>query len=889
MKKIISCISALLLFCGGLRAQSFTAVNSDGVTINYEVLSTDEHTVAVATYGYTGRVMVPETVEYNGTVWTVTSIGTAFKNKPVTHLGLPATVTALQNSAFEHCSQLDTVWLASEAPVSVPKVGGYYRPERIFFAGNQTATLYVGTVIVTPCGSLSDYRREYWRSFPTLTSTCAVPITVLPMVDSVYRFDSLVYRENGKPYVHFSNRYYEVGDTAQVKAERWKKQVSGGAYTYPRYGWFIGWSNGISDLDFSFVVEQADTIICIVDTFHYEYLTASRITTPVYQFGTLSYDGNNANYRFDNLGNASSLFASALWVGSNDSLSYLRDYWMLQDDSTVSPRVATARFMLEGTDFFPGPLRLADGGTDIATLMAFNRVWKVSREMVDYHIAHCAEAGYQPAEAILSWPGNGPDGYASQLAPYYDADNDGVYNPLHGDYPVIRGDECVFSIFNDVYGTHGESGGKSLGIEVHSMAYAFNEPADTALWNTVFLHYDIFNRSGENLPNTFFGAWSDFDLGYAWDDFIGCDVKNGMYYAYNGRDVDGPGINSFAGVPPAQGCIILGGATLPSDGQDNPKINIPYILNAGANPVRELLQEYSDGNGGYDIAALSRDAQLFYLLDPYSWYFSPGDTLGNMSLNGMNFGDGIVDNERMGLTNFVYYENSVNSINGEPSGPSDYYNYMHSYWKNHQRVKYAGNGISLNTTEEDASFMFPDDSDPWHWGTNGVVPSSNPDDWNEITAGNTPGDRRGIGACGPFNFAAGTCQQFDIAYTTGFGTETSWSSVQALRRNNINVRRQFVRDTTDSNRPFVYRPYSAPHHEGIGQADNLPLHLYPNPTTGIVTIDLPARQTVELYDMTGRLLTTVTGDGRIQLDLSSYAAGVYILRSAGTATRILKR
>lgn len=564
-------------------------------------------------------------------------------------------------------------------------------------------------------------------------------------------------------------------------------------------------------------------------------LHVNNINTKVYQLGYLSYDGSVANYTVGG-GNSSTIFANGLWIGGTD---------------INGQRHLVARcFGMGGSDWFPGPLT-TDGSatTSEEVVNAFNRVWHVTRDMIDYHIAHFGDAGYEPAEAIATWPGNGPEGYAAQLAPYYDANGDGLYTPATGDYPLIRGDEAVFCIFNDAYDTHTESYGEPLGVEVHCMTYAFNEPQDPALWNTVFIHYDIYSRTTSDLDDTYMGAWTDFDLGYAYDDYMGCDVMRGMYYAYNGKETDGPGTGSFQGVPPAQGCIILGGPALPTDGLDNPAISVA---------------NFPEG-------------------------FTPGDTLGNMGINGLYFGDGVADNERMGMISFIVYENSV-SVTGEPSYANDYYNYMRACWKNSQHMKYGGNGVSSGPTTLDANFMFPGDSDPWHWGTDGVVPDINPDDWSEVTAGNYPNDRRGVAASGPFHFAVGSSQQLDLAYTTAFGESSAWSSVEALRLSADDVRRQFVRDTTDSGRPFTYRPQvGGP--DGVDRVEEgASLSVWPNPTSGRLTVALPQGGEVQLYDMVGRkLLSARTADGVLTLDLQELPQGVYLLRSAGKVQRIVKK
>lgn len=544
-------------------------------------------------------------------------------------------------------------------------------------------------------------------------------------------------------------------------------------------------------------------------------LNVNNINTTVYPLGYLGYDGSVTNFLV-NGSQQSTLFANGLWIGSGE-------------------HTAIRQFGSSGDDFQPGPLSNDGqpvGGND------YNRVWIVSRDMIDNHLAHYTEPGYTPAESIRTWPAEDAN-VGHSLAPYHDANNDGHYNPLDGDYPLIRGDKAAFSIFNDA-GTHGESGGQALGVEVHCMTYAFHEPADTAMMNTVFVHYDIYNRSSNTYENTYVGMWSDFDIGYAHDDYMGCDVSQGMYYAYNGDENDGPGAGSFnGGIPPSQGCVILGGPWQQPDGLDNPSI------------------------------------------DNEAWHFTPGDTLGNQAINGLGFGNSIVDDERMGMTNFTYYENSTSSINGAPSQAGHFYNYLRSTWQNGQHVKYGRNGINYGTSDLDCSYMFPGDSDPWHWGTDGSVPNVNPDDWNEVTVGNAPGDRRGLGSCGPFTFQPSAteteCQQLDVAYVTGWSQTTVSQAVENLKRNVASVRRQFVLNTTDSGRPFLYQPSTI----GIADiADTQSLLVYPNPTTGLLNVVLNDGESgeVKLFDMMGRTLLSQHVEGSAVLDLHTLPQGVYMVK-----------
>ncbi len=64
---------------------------------------------------------------------------------------------------------------------------------------------------------------------------------------------------------------------------------------------------------------------------------------------------------------------------------------------------------------------------------------------------------------------------------------------MFGDYPIIRGDQAIFLVFNDSLNLHTSSQGGILGIEIAGMAYAFDKPDESTLFNTIFFHYDVTN------------------------------------------------------------------------------------------------------------------------------------------------------------------------------------------------------------------------------------------------------------------------------------------------------------------------------------------------------------------------------------------------------------
>jgi hypothetical protein len=121
-----------------------------------------------------------------------------------------------------------------------------------------------------------------------------------------------------------------------------------------------------------------------------------------------------------------------------------------------------------------------------------------------------------------------------------------------------------------------------------------------------------------------------------------------------------------------------------------------------------------------------------------------------VSINGINFGDSIVDNERFGMRRFVYH----NNLGGywamtDPDRAAEYYNYLRGFWKDGIRMRYGGNAHpNAGGDGPECDFMFPSDTDPCNWGTHGIQPNyitgagGSGVKWTEETAGNEPYDRR---------------------------------------------------------------------------------------------------------------------------------------------------
>ena len=118
--------TALFLLCATVAAAHDFEVGG----IYYNILSQEDKTVAVTDRGtyhsqysneYTGSVVIPEIVTYNGNTYSVASVSaSAFRDCTVlTSIEIPNSVTTIENFAFEGCIGLTSI----EIPNSVTSIG----------------------------------------------------------------------------------------------------------------------------------------------------------------------------------------------------------------------------------------------------------------------------------------------------------------------------------------------------------------------------------------------------------------------------------------------------------------------------------------------------------------------------------------------------------------------------------------------------------------------------------------------------------------------------------------------------------------------------------------------------------------------------------------------
>jgi hypothetical protein len=506
-------------------------------------------------------------------------------------------------------------------------------------------------------------------------------------------------------------------------------------------------------------------------------LNINNIRTRINTGGDMWWDLiGTAKYEVPKGSGKTSMFSGALWIGGLDVNGQLK--------------LAALRYRQVGNDYWPGPLT-TDGtaAIDAATCQQYDKHFVITRKEVDEFLTHCdpntgvfiPSSDYQIPNSILNWPAHGDVSKKQSyyLAPFYDRGNDGFYDPNDGDYPyydinnslcptnpanignppvptaegngilvdqVLKGDQTLWWVFNDKGNVHTESQGAPIGLEIRAQAFAF--ATNDEINNMTFYSYEIINRSTYRLTETYFSQWIDCDLGYANDDYVGCDVKRGLGYCYNGKEVDGSGQpQAYGAQPPAIGADFFQGPYMDADGIDNPK------------------------------------------------YDHNGQQICDVSINGVNFGNGIVDDERFGMRRFVYHNNNSQGAPNYCTDPDiaiDYYNYLKGIWKDGTKMIYGGNAhAGTGAYGPECDFMFPGDSDPCNWGTGGQTPNG-PTYWTEVTANNQPDDRRFMQSAGPFTLEAGAVNYITVGIPWARASQGgAWASVELLRTTDDKCQRLF--------------------------------------------------------------------------------------------------
>jgi hypothetical protein len=303
--------------------------------------------------------------------------------------------------------------------------------------------------------------------------------------------------------------------------------------------------------------------------YSHEFIFGNNVRADISNSGQLFFDGGDGQFLLpfiyqDTL--ISTIFSNGLWIGGLDNENKLK--------------IAAAVYGLgsNNNDFWPGPLDETEGTTEQTNCHAWNRIWSVRKFEIEQHLADFLDNGQinNPLPSLLAWPGRGnphfenifgfalPDTPAG-LAPFFDQNNDEIYNPLNGDYPLPEGlkripEQVVWCIYNDEGGgaIHQETHGIAIKAEIQLTVWAFSCEDDNAINNTVFTSHKIVNRSASVLDSFHVSIFNDGDIGCYRDDYAGCNPALNTQFFYNADADDGPGCPaSFMENPPVQTVTML--------------------------------------------------------------------------------------------------------------------------------------------------------------------------------------------------------------------------------------------------------------------------------------------------------------------------------------------
>ena len=274
-------------------------------------------------------------------------------------------------------------------------------------------------------------------------------------------------------------------------------------------------------------------------------------------------------------------------IGSGKSSQFAASCWIGGYDKQGQLKVAAQTYRQDGNDYWPGAL---DGNGKITgdTCALWDRFWKVDRSTINKFIGLYKTGGDLSAsefDVIKQWPGAqskkavGSDGKTNltlnpnnTYAAFKDLNSNGIYEPLKGEYPVLESngvqslpDQLIWWVFNDAGNVKQQSLTASMGIEVQTSAFAY--ATQDFLNNSTFCNYRVINRGSLTIDSTYIAVWDDCDLGWYYDDFIGCDTSRGLGIQYNGTNDDGQGgghpVNSYGPNPPQVGLDFFQGPKRP--------------------------------------------------------------------------------------------------------------------------------------------------------------------------------------------------------------------------------------------------------------------------------------------------------------------------------------
>ena len=301
-------------------------------------------------------------------------------------------------------------------------------------------------------------------------------------------------------------------------------------------------------------------------TFHLIKTDAAGITSPAEEvfFNNRRVETKGVQATFEP---SPSLFLTgndATLISPADSAATILSFapWIGGLDESNSLHIAAADYG------FAGDIDYQSGLTN-GKKRELNQVWKTSRDEIanlrrDFETDQNLDASV-PFD-LLTWPAKGNPHLRYNLdftpvetdpalfpAPFVDANGDGIYNVYDGDYPLIKGDQMAWWMLTDSV-EHKRTNGKVVGVDLLISAYALECPQNGSVDRSLFVDFEVINRSATNYHDTYLGFFTDPDLGCYVDDYFGAMPNNNTAYIYNVDNFDENcnGVQGFGDKIPVQ-------------------------------------------------------------------------------------------------------------------------------------------------------------------------------------------------------------------------------------------------------------------------------------------------------------------------------------------------
>jgi hypothetical protein len=443
------------------------------------------------------------------------------------------------------------------------------------------------------------------------------------------------------------------------------------------------------------------------------------------------YTNNGESERDPNTGNSgltyprgttTSVFSAGLMFGA-----------IATDGQSSGPRIVGHSY---NSGFAPGAILGIRTGIVESAADPNVRIWRVRKDYATADLLQdAAEYFSKPVGSVTAgdlqalrdqykkdwqeWP-------ASKGAPFYDANNDGVYTPqfetVDGKevpklYPqadeagIAKADQVIWYVCNDIANGDSPWKTKPMGLEQQVTIWGYNSTGVNG--NILYKKHKLIYKGtsltpvGSQLQNAYLTHWSDPDVGDAGDDFAGCDTMLSLGYVYNSKTVDAE-YSKYNLIPPALGYDFLQGPMVPS---------------ANDTAVFDLKKR-----AGYKNLPMTSFI-----------YFAAGDMYSDppFTLNGS-----------------VQWYQMMRGLPPTPQGPPD------------------------PVPFKDPQTQLPS----YHWFPGDPVTNTG---WTDGIISN-PGDRRMLQNSGPFTMALGDTQEIVVGVVIGKGTDYL-HSISVMKENDRNV------------------------------------------------------------------------------------------------------